>query len=546
MEWPLATRSGRAVHVAWVVAAGLIGALPIEGQTKKVLLIGIDGVRADVMAEVSTPNLDALSAGGAWSMTARTTIPTVSGPAWSSMLIGVWPNKHNVFNNNFEGNRYAEYPDFLTRIESVRPELETFVAADWLPLVTDDSGGPLIGESPDQVVVLDGYDLGWAEADRAGTDATVAALTGGDPDALFVYLGNPDETSHQEGSIGAEYRAAIEEADVQVGRLVAAVRGRATYADEDWLILVSTDHGRRPNGGHGGRSEAELTSFVIVSGPSATAGEIPGTPRVVDVAVTALAHLGIELDPVWELDGRIVGLEGADVGWLAGASPIELQTSDGVTVFGELHGDITNARALILLFHQGGANAHAEYASIIPRLLRNGYAAVAIDARSGGDMLGGENRTTARLGGDPHYCEAVPDLEAALDYARGVAGELPIIAWGSSYSGALVLRLASNHADEINGVLAFSPAGGDPMGDCPANRFAADVTQPTLVLRPRSEAEIDTVADQIERFGRLGFLIHVADPGRHGSSMLNPQRVEGDTERTWEAVLEFLATVSAV
>ncbi|MFV1989034.1 MAG: hypothetical protein ACC682_17315, partial [Gemmatimonadota bacterium] len=101
------------------------------------------------------------------------------------------------------------------------------------------------------------------------------------------------------------------------------------------------------------------------------------------------------------------------------------------------------------------------------------------------------------------------------------------------------------HADEIKGVLAFSPAGGDAMGECPSSRFAADVTQPTLVLRPRSEAEIDTVADQIERFGRLGFLIHVADPGQHGSSMLNPDRVEGAVEPTWEAVLEFLATVSA-
>ncbi len=33
-------------------------------------------------------------------------------------------------------------------------------------------------------------------------------------------------------------------------------------------------------------------------------------PAVVDLAVTALTHLGIEIDPAWELDGRVVGLEG--------------------------------------------------------------------------------------------------------------------------------------------------------------------------------------------------------------------------------------------
>ena len=521
------------------------GAGALEAQTRKILLIGIDGVRPDVMAEVATPNLDGLAAAGAWSVRARTTIPTVSGPAWSSMLIGVWPNKHAVLGNNFEGNRYAEYPDFLTRIESVRPDLETFVAADWLPLVSDDSGGPLIGDAPDEVVVLNGYDLGWEEADRAVTDAAVAALAGRDPDALFIYLGNPDETSHQTGSIDTEYRAAIEEADRQVGRLVAALRARPTHAEENWLILVSTDHGRRANGGHGGRSEAELTTFLIASGPSAVPGEIAGTPRVVDVAVTALAHLGIEPDPGWGLDGRVVGLAGSAAGWLAGARPLEIETADGVTAFGEVHGDPANARALILLFHQGGANAHAEYASIIPRLTRNGYAAIAIDARAGGNMLGGVNRTMEGVGGDPHYCEAYPDLEATLEVAQELAAGLPIIVWGSSYGGALALRLASEHADVIAGLLAFSPAGGEAMGDCPADRFAAGVTVPTLVLRPRAEAVLEHVVAQTTRFGELGFRIHVADPGVHGSSMLNPERTGGNVELTWETVLEFLGELSA-
>jgi len=533
-------------RAAVAVALGLGLASPAVGQAaKKVLLIGIDGVRADVLAEVSTPNMDALAADGAWSMEARTTLPTISGPAWSSMLIGVWPARHNVFNNNFAGNRYAEYPDFLTRVEAVRPELETFVAADWLPLVTDDSGGPLIGDAPDGKFVVNGYDVGWAEADRAVADAAIEAFETGSPDALFVYLGNPDETSHETGAIGEEYREAIEEADRQVGRVIAALRARPAFADEDWLVLVSTDHGRRPNGGHGGRTEAELTSFIIANGPSVVPGRIEGTPRVVDVAVTALAHLGIPVDPSWGLDGRVIALRGAETGWMAGARPLELRAADGVTVFGELYGDPLNARALLLLFHQGGANARAEYASIIPRLIRNGYAAIAIDQRSGGDALGGENRTRAALGGDPGYCEAYPDLEATLAYARAIAGDLPIIAWGSSYSGALVLELAAAHPEAIRGVLAFSPAGGEAMGECAADRFAEDVRQPRFVLRPRSEAEREDIREQTERFGRLGYRVHVAEPGRHGSSMLNPERVDGDVELTWEAVLEFLAELSA-
>ena len=71
----------------------------------KVLLIGMDGVRPDVLAEVPTPNLDALAATGAFTATARTGMPSISGPGWSSMLGGVWPEKHGVVDNDFTGKR---------------------------------------------------------------------------------------------------------------------------------------------------------------------------------------------------------------------------------------------------------------------------------------------------------------------------------------------------------------------------------------------------------------------------------------------------------
>ncbi len=301
-------RLRRAAVAALTVACTLSSCAPSQRTVKKVLVIGIDGVRPDVLAQVPTPNLDALAAAGAFSPRARTTFPSVSGPGWSSLLIGVWPDKHGVTSNDLTGNGYARYPDFLTRIELARPELRTFAVADWLPLVAQDAGGPVISDAVDTKHVLDGYELGWAEADRRSTELAVSALRDGDPDALFVYLGNPDEASHAARSIGLEYRAAIGLADRHVGALMAAVRARPTHAIEDWLILVSTDHGRRGDGGHGGDTPEERTIFYLVSGPSADRGVIPVPVDVVDVAVTALAHLGIPHDAAWELDGKVRGL----------------------------------------------------------------------------------------------------------------------------------------------------------------------------------------------------------------------------------------------
>ncbi|GAG36507.1 unnamed protein product, partial [marine sediment metagenome] len=214
---------------------------PETNATPKVLLIGIDGIRVDVMREVPTPNIDALAAAGAFSEDARNVRPTVSGPCWSSILIGVGPEKHGVHNNDFSTNNYTEYPDFLTRIETVEPELGTFAAIDWLPLGAEAEGGPLISDALDKKVVLDGYEFGWLEADSISVIATANELRTGNSDALFVYLGAPDVISHDIGGIGQEYQDAIAAADRHVGRLVEAVKGRPTFAQEDWLILVVTD-----------------------------------------------------------------------------------------------------------------------------------------------------------------------------------------------------------------------------------------------------------------------------------------------------------------
>ncbi|MDH3292685.1 MAG: alkaline phosphatase family protein [Gemmatimonadota bacterium] len=279
-----------------------------EELDKKVLLIGLDGVRVDILAAASTPHLDALMSQGTFSDRARTGDPTVSGPGWSSMLTGVWPAKHGVLGNDFAGNRYERYPDFLTRLEQLDPAYETFAVVDWPPLGTTASNGPLLSGALDRLVVIDGDSLGYRMADSLSALEATGYLRTADPDAAFVYLGDIDVVGHDTGSLSEAYREAIERADRQVGILVAALAERPRYDREDWLILVSTDHGRTDAGGHGGTSHAERTIFYLASGPSAATGVPPTAPRIVDVAATALTHLDVTIDPAWELDGIAVGL----------------------------------------------------------------------------------------------------------------------------------------------------------------------------------------------------------------------------------------------
>jgi len=305
------SRCSPLVAALFVAVSALLPEAGITQETplrKKVLLIGLDGVRVDIMARVETPVIDSLAAAGFFSDEAKTRVRTMSGPGWSSMLIGARTEKHRVDSNDFAGNDYATYPDFLTRIERERPELNTFAVLDWPPLGTTDSGGPLISDAIDVKINFDGETDGYRYADSLSVEAAIRELRDTDVDAAFVYLGDIDVVAHETNSRSPQFKAAIEWADTRVGLLLQALRDRPSYAEEDWLILLSTDHGRDDAGGHGGTSPSERTIFFLASGPSVEPGRTDCPPEIVDVAVTALAHMGLGPDSAWNLDGQVRGL----------------------------------------------------------------------------------------------------------------------------------------------------------------------------------------------------------------------------------------------
>ena len=240
----------------------------------------------------------------------------------------------------------------------------------------------------------------------------------------------------------------------------------------------------------------------------------------------------------------VVALAALAVTVTAVAKPVEVSfaAADGVRVYGDVYASAAGKTApTILLFHQAGGDARGEYLRIAIRLLDEGYNVIAVDQRSGGDRFGGENRTVAALdNAEFGYCDAYPDLEAALTYAREAGFSGPLAVWGSSYSAALVFQLGAKNAQEVDAILGFSPAAGPPLADCALRPYLEDLAVSALALRPRREYEIESVRKQMEEFDSVGVQTYVADPGVHGSSMLSDERVQASTEATWTVVLEFL------
>lgn len=286
-----------------------------EPPASRVLFIGIDGCRPDALAAAKTPQLKRLIERGTYCVDTQiladreTPGDTVSGPGWSNLLTGVWPDKHGVIDNSFKGSNYAAYPHFFQRIKEVRPQAVTGSFTTWPPLVERVLAGANVGRGFPEggAKSLADYQRGDTEA----ADACAEFIKTADPTAVMLYLGQVDETGHKYGFHPEvpQYTAAIETVDELIGRVITAMEARPQFEQENWLVIVGTDHGGIGLGHGGGRQTPEVRDvFLIISGKSAVRQRYTKPTYQVDVVATALTHLGIRLDPAWGLDGKPVGL----------------------------------------------------------------------------------------------------------------------------------------------------------------------------------------------------------------------------------------------
>jgi len=111
-----------------------------QRSQKRVLIIGMDGTRPDALAKAKTPTFDRLIREGAFTDqadilgTRYQKNDTISGPGWSSILTGVWADKHGVHDNSFKGKKYELFPHFFKRLKRQRPDARTASLVSWGPI----------------------------------------------------------------------------------------------------------------------------------------------------------------------------------------------------------------------------------------------------------------------------------------------------------------------------------------------------------------------------------------------------------------------------
>ena len=290
----------------------LFAQLSAIAETPKAVFILVDGIPADLVESVSTPFFDEIAGDSGYSRAyvggqagGASESPTVSAVGYNSLLTGTWANKHNVYSNQIWNPDYR-YWDIFRLAKQHDPDLKTALFSTW-----EDNRTKLLGHGRPEAggSKLDYYFDGFEndeqrfphdqgreyirEIDDLVSREAARYLAQHSPDLSWVYLEFTDDIGHLYGD-GDEMAAAIKLMDANVGRIWRSVQVRQQTEDEDWLVVITTDHGRDAQTGksHGGQSERERTIWIATNS-TALNEHFSNLPAIVDILPSILTHLEI-------------------------------------------------------------------------------------------------------------------------------------------------------------------------------------------------------------------------------------------------------------
>jgi len=223
-------------------------ALPVQAQERPVILIGMDGFRADYLDPAVTPTLARLAAEGATAQGGmKPSFPTVTFPNFFTLATGVHPDRHGLIYNAMRdaraperrftlGNRAEVMDGFWYEAEPIWVTAER-AGVRTATMFWPGSEAAIGGVRPTYWIPFEqtvptaarvNIVLGWLtlpEAER--------------PRLVTLYFDVVDTAGHRFGPGAPETEQALAQVDAAVAQLLRGLQARGITAD----LIVVADHG---------------------------------------------------------------------------------------------------------------------------------------------------------------------------------------------------------------------------------------------------------------------------------------------------------------
>ena len=280
-------------------ALAFVGCDNADGGIKgveHVVMIGLDGLAGNTVEAADMPTVKMMMAEGAWTLQARSILPSSSACNWASMYMGVGPEMHGY---NTWGSRTPDFPSIelgkngifptmLTVLREHNPEMNICAMYEW------DVQGDLI----DNKAATYYKHIPMGESRSADiTNAFTAYLKEQKPGFAMCIFDSPDAEGHGHGWGSEPYMNRLPELDAHIARIVEATKEAGTY--DKTLFMIVSDHGGIGKG-HGSTSMSEMEAPLVFFGPGVKKGhQIEASVVRYDTAPTIAYIFGAKTPAVW-------------------------------------------------------------------------------------------------------------------------------------------------------------------------------------------------------------------------------------------------------
>ncbi|MUV14022.1 ectonucleotide pyrophosphatase/phosphodiesterase [Noviluteimonas gilva] len=227
------------------IALAACASTPRPGDAPPVLLVSIDGFRADYLDRGITPNLSRIANAGVRADGMRPSYPSLTFPNHYTLVTGLRPDRHGVVHNTM---RDAQLGAFKANNEAQASDARWWNGAEPLWVTAQKQGlatatmfwpgsqAPIRGVRPTHWRAYDS-----AVPDDARVDQVVEWLS--EPRIRFatLYFELLDKTGHDFGPDSPEMQRSIAQIDASIGHLLDQLQARG-LRDRINLVIVS-DHG---------------------------------------------------------------------------------------------------------------------------------------------------------------------------------------------------------------------------------------------------------------------------------------------------------------